>query len=342
MTVNNIITNTNIDNNSIDNLHKEDFTSILKMIKKSRRDALKSVNTQLIDLYWNIGKFIHQRVEKSNWGQSVVKQLSDYLQKTDPNLKGFSKQNLWRMKQFYETYKNHPKLSTLLREITWSHNLAIFSRCKTIEEMEYYINLSLKEKLSFRELDRQISSSLYERTMISKIKSSPKLKEFYPEAENFFKDDYVFEFLDLEDPCENQLKKGLIKDLKKVILELGRDFLFIGEEYRIQVGNGDFYIDLLFFNRELQCLIAFELKTDKFKPEHLGQLNFYLEALDRDVKKEKENPTIGILLCKDKDDTVVEYTLNRSLSPAMVSQYRTKLPDKQLLKVKLNQIINEQ
>nr|WP_302579147.1 PDDEXK nuclease domain-containing protein [Methanobrevibacter arboriphilus] len=175
--------------------------------------------------------------------------------------------------------------------------------------------------------------------MISNNKISSKLKEVYPKSASYFKDDYVFEFLDLEDHSENQLQKALIKNLKKFILELGRDFLFVGKEYRIQVGNNDFYIDLLFFNRELQCLVAFELKTDKFKPEHLGQLNFYLEALDRDVKKEQENPSIGILLCRDKDDTVVEYAISRSLSPSMVSQYRTKLPDKKLLKEKLNQIL---
>ncbi|BBL62924.1 hypothetical protein MARBORIA2_12790 [Methanobrevibacter arboriphilus] len=326
-------------NTNINKFHQEDFTNILKMIKKSQISALKSVNTELIDLYWNIGKFIHQRVEKSNWGQSVVKQLADYLKKADPSLKGFSRQNLWRMKQFYETYKDHQKLSALLREITWTNNVAIFSRCKTIDEREFYIYQSKKEKWSSRELDRQISSSLYERMMISNNKISSKLKEVYPKSASYFKDDYVFEFLDLEDHSENQLQKALIKNLKKFILELGRDFLFVGKEYRIQVGNNDFYIDLLFFNRELQCLVAFELKTDKFKPEHLGQLNFYLEALDRDVKKEQENPSIGILLCRDKDDTVVEYAISRSLSPSMVSQYRTKLPDKKLLKEKLNQIL---
>ncbi|MCC7562737.1 MAG: DUF1016 family protein [Methanobrevibacter arboriphilus] len=326
-------------NTNINKFHQEDFTNILKMIKKSQISALKSVNTELIDLYWNIGKFIHQRVEKPNWGQSVVKQLADYLKKADPSLKGFSRQNLWRMKQFYETYKDHQKLSALLREITWTNNVAIFSRCKTIDEREFYIYQSKKEKWSSRELDRQISSSLYERMMISNNKISSKLKEVYPKSASYFKDDYVFEFLDLEDHSENQLQKALIKNLKKFILELGRDFLFVGKEYRIQVGNNDFYIDLLFFNRELQCLVAFELKTDKFKPEHLGQLNFYLEALDRDVKKEQENPSIGILLCRDKDDTVVEYAISRSLSPSMVSQYRTKLPDKKLLKEKLNQIL---
>lgn len=326
-------------NTNINKFHQEDFTNILKMIKKSQISALKSVNTELIDLYWNIGKFIHQRVEKSNWGQSVVKQLADYLKKADPSLKGFSRQNLWRMKQFYETYKDHQKLSALLREITWTNNVAIFSRCKTIDEREFYIYQSKKEKWSSRELDRQISSSLYERMMISNNKISSKLKKVYPKSASYFKDDYVFEFLDLEDHSENQLQKALIKNLKKFILELGRDFLFVGKEYRIQVGNNDFYIDLLFFNRELQCLVAFELKTDKFKPEHLGQLNFYLEALDRDVKKEQENPSIGILLCRDKDDTVVEYAISRSLSPSMVSQYRTKLPDKKLLKEKLNQIL---
>jgi RecB family endonuclease NucS len=153
----------------------------------------------------------------------------------------------------------------------------------------------------------------------------------------------VFDFLNLTDShTESDLQKGLINQMKNFILELGKDFLFIGEEYKVQVGNSDFYIDLLFYHRGLQCLVAFELKADKFKPEHLGQLNFYLEALDRDVKRQNENPSIGILLCKDKDSEVVEYALSRSLSPTMVSQYETQLPDKKLLQQKLQELFEDE
>jgi predicted nuclease of restriction endonuclease-like (RecB) superfamily len=245
------------------------------------------------------------------------------------------------MKQFYETYKDFPKLSTLLREISWSHNLAIFSRCKTVEEKEFYLKQAKQENYSFRELERQISSSLFERTMIGNSKLSTALRESNHDLSNTFKDSYVFEFLNLPQlHSESDLQRGLVKQMKNFILELGKDFLFIGEEYKLQVGNSDFYIDLLFYHRGLQCLVAFELKADKFKPDHLGQLNFYLEALDRDVKKPNENPSIGILLCKDKDSEVVEYALSRSLSPTMVSEYKTQLPDKKLLQQKLHELFD--
>nr|WP_233588615.1 PDDEXK nuclease domain-containing protein [Flavobacterium sp. LS1P28] len=315
------------------------FLDIVKFIKESRFKAFKIINTELIELYWNIGEYISKKVESSEWGQSVVKDLAEYIQKNESDLKGFSDKNLWRMKQFYESYSAYPKLSTTLREISWSHNLAIFSRCKTITEKEFYLKLSKQENYSFRELDRQISSSLYERTMLGNVKLSTVLREIHPEALNTFKDSYVFDFLNLTEPHnEGDLQKGLIKQMKDFILELGKDFLFIAEEYKVQVGHSDFYIDLVFYHRGLQCLVAFELKSDKFKPEHLGQLNFYLEAMDRDVRKQNENPSIGILLCKDQDHAVVEYALSRSLSPTMVAEYKIQLPDKHLLKQKLSQI----
>ena len=315
------------------------FSDIIILIKQSRSNAIRAVNAELIDLYWNIGKYIFRKIEKAEWGDSVVSELAKYIHQNEPEIKGFSDKNIWRMKQFYETYKDFPKLSTLLREISWSHNLAIFSRCKSIEEREFYLKLAKKESYSFRELDRQISSSLFERTMIGNTKLSTTLRESNTSLTNTFKDSYVFEFLDIpEMHNERDLQRGLIKQMKNFILELGKDFLFIGEEYRLQVGNSDFYIDLLFYHRGLQCLIAFELKADKFKPDHLGQLNFYLEALDRDVKKTNENPSIGVLLCKDKDSEVVEYALSRSLSPTMVSEYQTQLPDKKLLQQKLHEL----
>ena len=243
------------------------------------------------------------------------------------------------MKQFYDTYKNHPNLPALLREINWTNNLTILSRAKSIEEKEFYLQLCGKERYSSRELERQIDSGVFERIMIGNQKLPAMMREFGADVSNSFKDSYFFEFLNLPElHNESQLQKALVAQMRNFILELGKDFLFVGEEYRIQVGNSDFMIDLLFYHRSLQCLIAFELKATKFKPEHLGQLNFYLEALDRDVKKEHENPSIGILLCKNKDIEVVEYALSRNLSPAMVAEYQTLLPDKKLLQQKLHEI----
>jgi predicted nuclease of restriction endonuclease-like (RecB) superfamily len=319
------------------------FLDIIQIIKLSRTNAIKVVNAELINLYWNTGEFISKKLELAEWGDSVVTELAKYIQKNEPEIKGFSDKNLWRMKQFYETYKAFPKLSTLLREISWSHNLAIFSRCKTPEEREFYLKVAKQETYSFRELDRQISASLFERTIIGNSKLSTVLRETNPGITNTFKDSYILDFLNLPEPhSENELQHGLIRQMKQFILELGKDFLFIGEEYKLMVGNSDFYIDLLFYHRGLQCLVAFELKADKFKPDHLGQLNFYLEALDRDVKKSNENPSIGVLLCKDKDNEVVEYALSRSLSPTMVSEYKTQLPDKKLLQQKLHELFDNE
>ncbi|OXB10274.1 hypothetical protein B0A81_04090 [Flavobacterium plurextorum] len=318
---------------------QEEFTDIIQLIKQSRSNAITAVNTEMINLYWNIGQYIHNRIETEEWGKSVVKELADFLQKSEPDLKGFSDKNLWRMKQFYQTYKAFPKLSALLREISWTNNLIILSRTKSIEEQEFYLRLSSQEKFSSRELERQINSGVFERTMIGNSKVSSVMRELHPDIANTFKDSYIFDFLNLsESYSESDLQKGLINQMKNFILELGKDFLFIGEEYKVQVGHSDFYIDLVFYHRGLQCLVAFELKSDKFKPEHLGQLNFYLEALDRDVKKQNENPSIGILLCKDQDHAVVEYALSRSLSPTMVAEYKIQLPDKRLLTQKLTDL----
>ena len=312
------------------------FTDIIHLIKQSRENAVRTVNSELINLYWNIGEYISKKIEQSEWGNSVVTELAKFIQANEPEIKGFSDKNIWRMKQFYETYKEYPKLAPVVREISWTNNMLIFSRCKSIEEKEFYLKLVKQENYSKRELDRQISASLFERTMIGNSSLSPLAKENNNDFTNAFKDSYIFEFLNLpESHNERDLQRELVRQMKNFILELGKDFLFIGEEYKLQVGNSDFFIDLLLYHRGLQCLVAFELKADKFKPDHLGQLNFYLEALDRDVKKSNENPSIGVLLCKDKDSEVVEYALSRSLSSTMIAEYKTQLPDKKLLQQKL-------
>lgn len=321
--------------------YNNDFENVVLMIKQAQIRAYSSINRELIDLYYSIGKYISEKVSESDWGKGVVKQLAEYISKTNPNISGFSDKNLWRMKQFYETYKDDLKLSPLVRELSWTNNLIIFSRTKSADEREFYIQKTLKEKYTKRELERQIDANLYESFRENKLIVSSGIEQIAGNPHEFFKDSYTLEFLGLPAKHdEKDLRNALVKNMKRFILELGKDFIFIDEEYRIQVGNSDFFIDLLFYHRELQCLVAFELKTEKFKPEHLGQLNFYLEALDRDVKKEKENPSIGILLCRDKDNEVVEYALSRTLSPAMVAEYKLHLPDKNLLQEKIKYILD--
>lgn len=321
--------------------YNNDFENVVLMIKQAQIRAYSSINRELIDLYYSIGKYISEKVSASDWGKGVVKQLAEYISKTNPNISGFSDKNLWRMKQFYETYKDDLKLSPLVRELSWTNNLIIFSRTKSADEREFYIQKTLKEKYTKRELERQIDANLYESFRENKLIISSGIEQIAGNPHEFFKDSYTLEFLGLPAKHdEKDLRNALVKNMKRFILELGKDFIFIDEEYRIQVGNSDFFIDLLFYHRELQCLVAFELKTEKFKPEHLGQLNFYLEALDRDVKKEKENPSIGILLCRDKDNEVVEYALSRTLSPAMVAEYKLHLPDKNLLQEKIKYILD--
>jgi len=290
-------------------------------------------------LYWHVGEYVSKQVISKAWGKSVVQELADYIQKYEPNIKGFSAQNIWRMKQFYETYAENTKLSPLVRELTWTNNLIILT-CESEQEKEFYLRMSIKEKWSKSELQRQINSSYYERVMLADAKLSTLSRELPQDVSNTFKDTYVFELLHLpEEHQEKDLQKAIARNITKFLQEFGRDFAFMGEEYPLQVGNQDFAIDLMFYNRSLNCMVAIELKNERFKPEHLGQLNFYLEALDKDIKKEHENPSIGILLCKGKDDTVVEYALNRSLSPTLVADYKTKLPNKALLQQKWEEVL---
>jgi len=317
---------------------EQQFSEIKKIISTAKENSYKAVNAELINLYWNIGKHISQKIESSEWGKGIVSNLSDYLKRTEPNVKGFSSQNLWRMKQFFEVYNKNKKLSPMVREISWTNNLIIISKSKSDEEKEFYLRLSKNERLTKRELERDIDSGLFERVLLSNEKLSPVVREIHPKANEVFKDNYVLDFLALPTNfSEKTLRKSILENLKQFILEFGKDFTFVGEEYRVQVGMKDFYIDLLFFHRELQCLVVVDLKITDFKPAYLGQIEFYLEALDRDVKKEHEKPSVGIVLCKNKDEKVVEYSLSRSMSPTLVSKYQTELFDKKLLETKLEE-----
>ncbi|MBI2807177.1 MAG: DUF1016 domain-containing protein [Planctomycetes bacterium] len=314
------------------------FDAMLGMIETARTRAMAAVNNALIDLYWNIGEHISRRIDEDGWGHATVEELAVYVNRRHPGMSGYSASNLWRMRQFYDTYRDQPKLAPLVRELSWSHNLLILGKCKGQEEREFYIHCCLRERWGKRDLDRQINGALFERSILSPPKLAPLVRELYPEALDIFKDACLVEFLQLpSDHSEADLHTKLIEQLKRFIIELGRDFCLVGSKYRIQVGRRDFELDLLFFNRALNALVAIELKIEEFQPEHLGKLEFYLEALDRQIRKQHERPTIGVLLCATKDSEVVEYALSRSLSPALVAEYQTKMPDKRLLESKLHE-----
>jgi predicted nuclease of restriction endonuclease-like (RecB) superfamily len=316
----------------------ETFADIVRLIATSREKALQAVNTTLIELYWEIGATISRKVERAEWGDAVVDRLAQFIARSEPGLRGFTRRNLFRMRQFYEAYKNDSIVSPLVAQLPWSHHLIILGQSKRTEEREFYVRLAIQERWSKRELERQFKNALFERVILSPPKVSPLVTQKYPAALNVFRDAYTVEFLGLPaDHAEADLHSGLLERLKDFLIELGRDFCFIGSEYPLQVGDRDFALDLLFFHRGLNCLVAIELKVGRFEPEYLGKLGFYLEALDRDVRKSHEQPSIGVLLCASKNDEVVEFALNRTLSPALIAEYKTQLPDKKLLQAKLHE-----
>lgn len=320
--------------------YNEQFQKVVNIIESAKERAYRKVNEELITMYRDIGEYISKQSKNSSYGDAFVQELADFFSENYPELKGFNRRGLYRMKQFYELYQGEEKVSPLVTQLSWSNHLKIMSACKTMDERIFYMNMCIKERLSKRELERQIDSGYYERYMLSQNPQSLALETAKKATGNIFLDNYVLDFLDVPEPMsEHDLQKSIIHNLKDFILEIGKDFTFVGEEYRVQVGNHDFFIDLLFYHRGLSCLVAFELKIGEFKPEYVGQINLYLEALDREVKKENENPSVGIILCASKDDEVVEFALSRSLSPTMVAEYNLKLIDKKLLQKKLKEYI---
>lgn len=313
--------------------------NLIEIIESSRKNALRKVNEELIRMYWLVGEYLSVESKNVSFGDKYIDAIAKEIQDVFPGIKGFNRRGLYRMKQFYELYKDNSIVTPLLTQLSWSNHLLIMSGCKSNMEREFYMRLCIKEGYSKREFERQINSGYYERYMLSKEKLLPEpIKGL---KENPFLDSYVIEFLDLpKNFKESDLRKGLIENMKEFILEVGKDFTFIDEEYRMQVGGEDFRIDLLFFHRGLQCLVAFELKIGKFKPEYISKMDFYLEALDRQKKKENENPSVGMILCASKDDEVVEYAMSRTLSPMMVAEYKLQLPDKAVLQKKLQELIN--
>ena len=311
------------------------------IVENAKERAYRKVNEELILMYQEEGKYISQKTKEASYGSGFVDNVAEFFSTNYPELKGFNRRGLYRMKQFYELYSDDEKVSTLLTQLSWSNHLTIMSGFKSKEEREFYITLAIKENLTHRELVRQMASGYFERYILSTENNLPAIQKVKQETHHLFMDSYVLEFLDAPKiGNERDFQKSILENLKNFILEIGKDFSFISNEYEVQVGNHDYYIDLLFYHRGLSCLVAFELKIGEFKPEYVGKMNLYLEALDREVKKQTENPSVGVILCASKDDEVVEFALSRTISPTMVSEYRLKLIDKNLLQRKLKEYID--
>ena len=355
---------------------EQEFTEVVNIIVQHRSKASRTINEQSLLCAWYVGGYVSKKLKREEWGSKVVSQLSEYIRSKRPDIKGFSKRNLYNMVMFYDEYSSETFAATIRKYMTdkfvqsetaqigleqenaiivqsgtaqfvqlqtgqmpniltlttLTNHIEILCRCKSVEERLFYILYAHKEQLLVRELQRCISNQTYSALLSDKTNLSKGLLETYPSSPMMFKDTYFVDFLNLpKKHSESKLKHGLIENMKQFILELGKDFIFMDQEYRLNVGASSFKADLLFFHRGLQALVAVELKKTKFHPRDLGQLEFYLEALDRDVKRSNENPSIGIILCPDADKVVVEYAMSRSMSPTMIAEYkRILIPQEQM------------
>ncbi len=315
----------------IPNTYAELLTEIKSRIRTAQYAALKAVNQELISLYWDIGKTIVGRQEGETWGKSVVERLSKDLRVEFPEHQGFSPQNLWFIRQFYLEYRDNEKLQPLVREIGWSHNLNIFSKCKDNLEREFYIRMTRKFGWTKRVLIHRIENKDYERTLLSQTNFDQTVSEEHrDQAKLALKDEYLFDFLELGDQySERQLETALIGKVENFLRETGGMFAFVGSQFQLNISDKEYFIDLLLYHRALKSLIAIELKIGEFQPEYIGKMQFYLAVLNDKVKLADENPSIGIILCKDKDKTIVEYALAQSESPIGIAKYElvSKLPE---------------
>ncbi len=305
-----------------------DYTALLDSVKTRIRAAqvaaLRQANLEMIACYWDIGQLLSRKEQDSPHGQGVVEQLARDVQSDFPGIRGFSASNLWRMKTFYETYNVNLKLAPLVREIGWSHNLAILEKCKDDLEREFYLRMTRKFGWTKNVLIHQIENQSYEKTLLGQTNFEQALTpEMARQAKLAVKDEYTFDFLELGDEySERQMEAAILAKVEPFLREMGGMFSFIGSQYRLTVGGQEYAVDLLLYHRRLRCLVAIELKIGAFEPEHVGKMQFYLAVLDDTVKQADEDPSIGIILCKSKERTVVEYALRDSARPIGVTTYR--------------------
>lgn len=324
------------------------ITEIKTKVRQAQYVALKAVNVQLIDLYWEIGKSIAEK-QSENWGKSIVSTLSKELQKEFPRIGGFSESNLWQMSQFYSEYQGVENLQPLVGEISWTKHLAIMNKCKDILQRQFYILATKKFGWTKNVLIHQIENNTYEKYLLNQTNFETTLpSNIKNQAYLAVKDEYTFDFLNLsEEHSESLLEDELVKNIRNFLLELGHQFTFVGNQFKVQVDNKDYFIDLLLYHRQLQCLVAVELKIGEFIPEHKGKMEFYLSVLNDKVKLPNENDAIGIIICKEKNRTVVEYSLKTSQMPIGVATYVTNaqlpnnykslLPDSKQISEKIEQ-----
>lgn len=309
-------------------LNTENYGELLVAVKQRIRaaqyEALKAVNKELIALYWDIGRLIVSRQQGQSWGKSVVEQLARDLQAEFPGISGFSARNIWRMRDFYLTYHANEKLSPLVAEIAWTHNLVIMEKCKDDLEREFYIRMTRKFGWTKNVLINQIENQSYEKTLLNQTNFDQTVPEnIRQQALLAVKDEYTFDFLELaSEHSERQLEQAILAKVEPFLQEMGGMFTFIGSQYRLEISDKEYFIDLLLFHRRLKCLVAIDLKIGEFLPEYVGKMQFYLAALDDKVRLEDENPSVGIILCKLKDKTIVEYALRESNKPIGVATYR--------------------
>lgn len=299
------------------------LAEVKERVRSAQYEALKAVNKELVALYWDIGKLIAERQNREGWGKSVVERLANDLQNEFPGVKGFSVQNLWYMRQFYLEYCDNEKLQPLVGEIGWSHNLIIIQRCKDPLEREFYIRMTRKFGWSKNVLIHQIENQSYEKTLLGQTNFDKALTSSqHAQAKLAVKDEYTFDFLEMgEEHSERELERALILRIEDFLRAMGGLFAFVGSQFRLAVDDKEYFIDLLLYHRRLKCLVAIELKIGEFQPEFVGKMQFYLAALDRQVREEGENPSIGIILCKEKNRTVVEYALHDATKPIGVATY---------------------
>jgi predicted nuclease of restriction endonuclease-like (RecB) superfamily len=313
---------------------KKDYMTFLaevkERIRQSQYEALKAVNKELIQLYWDIGKMIVDRQKQYGWGKSIVENLAQDLQKEFPGMSGLSGRNLWYMRNFFLTYRDCPKLQPLVAEISWTHNLIIMEKCKNKLEREFYIRMTRKFGWSKNVLIHQIENKTYEKTLTSQTNFEKTLPaNLKHQAKLAVKDEYIFDFLELsEEHDEMELEMAILARVNKFLIEMNTMFAFLGNQYRLEINGKEYFVDMLLYHRHLKCLVAIELKVSEFKPEYVGKMQFYLSALDDKVRLPDENPSIGIIICKEKDRTIVEYALRDTSKSIGVATYKitSKLP----------------
>lgn len=335
----------------IDTQYKNFLQELKQKIYSAKSKAILSANWIMIELYFDIGKEIITKQDSLGWGKSVVEHMSKDLIDEFGEKNGYSTSNLWRMRNFYLSYKDNEELAQAVREISWGQNILIFEKCKDENEKEYYIKNTAEFGWNRNVLMHHIKTNLFQRDN-KEIKSNnfelTLPQELSELATDIVKSEYNLEFLEVaKNAHERQIENNLVENIKNFLLELGYGFSFVGNQYKLQLDENEYYIDLLFFHRKLNSLVAIELKVGKFKPEYAGKMNFYLNILNDKIKMPHENPSIGIILCTNKDGLEVEYALQNNVQPMGVSTYTVKeelpkefkniLPTKEELKGQLEQ-----